>query len=287
MGDGRVIGATIGVGLLAGLGVLLISRRSSASTRGSPRETGFGGGESRGSGTGTSWGDVAGPPVSSRRFPPLVERWRSEVAKRAKDLPVDAILEWIRIESGGDMCSTGLPSEVGIFQLMFPGDAKYGATLEGLRAICQKSKTQNPRDLSWLSEADLDMQVGAGIRKMLAARDSVRKVFAQHNVRWPEASFDFGSAVKQIHAAPAVIVELLPKIARRDGAAPSSWNDLRQKAMSFPVAQMGQGLARLANAPSKHGLKNRLEDTLRNAEFVGRLWAPAGRAPALVGRGWR
>ena len=285
--EGRVIGATIGVGLLAGLGVLLISRRSSASTRGSPRETGFGGGESRGSGgAGTSWGDDAGQAVS-RRFPPLVERWRGEVAKRAKDLPVDAILEWIRIESGGDMCSTGLPSEVGIFQLMFPGDAKYGATLEGLRAICQKSKAQNPRDLSWLSEADLDMQVGAGIRKMLAARDSVRKVFAQHNVRWSEASFDFGSAVKQIHAAPAVIVELLPKIARRDGAAPSSWNELRQKAMSFPVAQMGQGLTRLANAPSKHGLKNRLEDTLRNAEFVGRVWAPDGRAPALVGRGWR
>jgi hypothetical protein len=288
VGAGRGIGAAIGVGLAAGLGILLVTRRSSAATRGSPREAGFGGGESRGEsrggGTGTSWDD-AGPPAS-RKFPPLVERWRNEVTKRAKDLPVAAILEWIRIESGGDMCSTGLPSEVGIFQLMFPGDAKYGATLEGLRAICQKSKTQNPRDLSWLTEADLDMQVGAGIQKMLAARDSVRKVFAQHNVRWPETSFDFGSAVKQIHAAPAVIVELLPKIARRDGAPPSSWNDLRQKVMSFPVAQMGQGLTRLANAPSKHGLKNRLEDTLRNAEFVGRAWAPADRAQAVVGRGW-
>jgi hypothetical protein len=284
---GRGIGAAIGVGLAAGLGILLVSRRSSAATRGSPRETGFGGGESRGGGAGTSWGDDAKPPAA-RSFPPLVERWRNEVTKRAKDLPVSAVLEWIRIESGGDMCSTGLPSEVGIFQLMFPGDSKYGATLEGLRAICQKSKTQNPRDLSWLTEADLDMQVGAGIRKMLAARDSVRKVFAQHNVRWPETSFDFGSAVKQIHAAPAVIVELLPKITRRDGASPSSWNDLRQKAMSFPVAQMGTGLRRLANAPSKHGLTNRLEDTLRNAEFVGRLWAASeGRAPALVGRGWR
>lgn len=283
MSAGRGIGAAIGIGLAAGLGILLVSRRSSSATQGSPRETGFGGGGSRGGGAGTSWDD-AGPPVALK-FPPLVERWRNEVIKRAKDLPVGAVLEWIRIESGGDMCSTGLPSEVGIFQLMFPGDAKYGATLEGLRAICQKSKTQNPRDLSWLTEADLDMEVGAGIRKMQAARDSVRKVFAQHNVRWPEASFDFGSAVKQIHAAPAVIVELLPKIARRDGAPPSSWNDLRQKAMSFPVAQMGQGLARLANAPSKQGLKNRLEDTLRNAEFVGRAWAPDGRAPALVGRG--
>jgi len=209
------------------------------------------------------------------KFPPLVERWRAEVAKRAQDLPVDAILEWIRIESGGDMCSTGLPTEVGIFQLMFPGDARYGATLEGLRTLCQKSKTQNPRDISWLSEADLDMQVGAGVRKVLAARERVRQVFAQNGVRWPEGSFDFGSAIKQIHATPAVIVELIPKITRRDGAAPSSWSDLRQKVMSFPADQMGQGLRRLWNAPSKHGLRNRLEDTLRNAEFVGRVWGSA------------
>ena len=224
--------------------------------------------------------------MSSGRFAPLVERWRGEVSRRSKDLPVDAILEWIRIESGGDMCSTGMPSEVGIFQLMFPGDAKYGATLEGLRALCEKSKTQNPRDISWLTDADLDMQVGAGIRKVIAARDTVRRVFAQNGVDWPEASFDFGSAVKQIHATPAVIVELVPKITRRDGAPPSSWSDLRRKVMSFSPDQMGQGLRRLWYAPSKHGLQNRLEDTLRNAEFVGRVWG-ASRADAIAGRWWR
>lgn len=255
MSNGRTVGVVIGVGAIAGLAVLLArsSRAMAAST--SPRER------------------SPVPPGPRGRFPPFVERWRGEVAKRAKDLPVDAILEWIRIESGGDMCSTGLPTEVGIFQLFFPGDARYGATLDGLRSLCQRSKRQDPRDISWLSEADLEMQVGAGIRKMLAARERVRQVFQQNGVRWPEASFDFGSAVKQIHATPAVITELVPKITRRDGAPPSSWSDLRQKVMSFPAAQMGAGLRRLWNAPSKHGLRNRLEDTLRNAEFVGRVWA--------------
>ncbi len=292
----------IGVGALAGLGILLLTRRSAASSspsRGSPRE-GFGGGVSRGAGAGTSWNDESvAPPVTSpvappatpsetsRRFPPLVERWRTEVAKRAQGLSVDAVLEWIRIESGGDMCSVGNPNEVGIFQLFFPGDAKYGATLDGLRSICQKSRTRNPRDISWLSEAELDMQVGAGIRKVLASRDVVRRVFQQNGVRWPETSFDFGSAVKQIHATPAVISELIPKITRRDGAPPASWYDLRQKVMSFPAGQMGQGLRRLWNAPSKHGLKNRLEDTLRNAELVGRVWGSSVQAPAISGRGWR
>ena len=276
MRNGRAVGVAIGVGAIAGLVVLLSrSPRSTAATLGPPRERP------------RARPSPEVPIGPSKRFPPLVERWRDEVSKRAKDLPVDAILEWIRIESGGDMCSTGNPNEVGIFQLFFPGDAKYGATLDGLRAICGKSKRQNPRDISWLTEAELDMQVGAGIRKVLASRERVRQVFAQHGVRWPEGSFDFGSAVKQIHATPAVITELLPKITRRDGAPPASWSELRQKVMSFPVDQMGTGLRRLWNAPSKHGLANRLEDTLRNAEFVGRVWGSAARSSAVAGRAWR
>lgn len=266
MSNGRAVGAVIGVGAIAGLVAFLTrSSRASASTYGSPREH----------------------PRAIGTFPPLVERWRAEVGKRAQGLPVDAILEWIRIESGGDMCSEGLPTEVGIFQLMFPGDAKYGATLDGLRALCGKSKTKDPRDISWLTEADLDMQVGAGIRKVLAARERVRQVFGQNGVRWPETSFDFGSAVKQIHATPAVITELVPKITRRDGAPPTSWSDLRRKVMSFPVAQMGDGLKRLWNAPSKRGLANRLEDTMQNAAAVGRVWGSATRAAAVAGRAWR
>jgi hypothetical protein len=171
------------------------------------------------------------------------------------------------------MCSIGTPYEVGIFQLIFPADAKYGATLGGLRAICKKSQQQDPSNISWLSEGELDMEVGAGVNKILAARDDVRRVFAQNRVLWPETSFDFGSAVKQIHAAPAVITELVPKVTCQEGPPPASWNELRHRVLTFPVEQMGEGLRRLSNIPSKHGLKNRLEDTMQNAEVVGRAWA--------------
>lgn len=259
--DARFVGAALGVGaVIGGLALLArFSRKAAASTSISPRE---------------SLPPTDTPRGFLARFPLLVERWRSEVSKRSKDLPVPALLEWIRSESGGDMCSTGTPYEVGIFQLMFPNDAKYGATLEGLRAICRKSQRQDPSDISWLSEEELDMQVGAGIRLVLAARDDVRRVFMQNRILWPETSFDFGSAVKQIHAAPAVITELVPKLTRQAGP-PASWNELRRRVMLFPVDQMGEGLRSLALAPSRHGLKNRLEDTLNNAEGVGRAWGAA------------
>lgn len=258
MGNGRAVGAAIGV---IGL-VLWLSRSRSvvASTR-SPRES-----------------EPFNPPGALKRFPPLVERWRGEIEKRAKDLPVDAILEWISIESGGDTCALGMATEAGIFQLNFPDDAKYGATLEGLQAICAKSKLPG-FNISWLTPAELDMEVGAGIRKIAAARDTVRQVFGQAGVKWPETSFDFGSAVKQIHATPGVITELVPKISRQSGA-PISWADLRRRVIDFPTTQMSgvdqkgrpYGLRLLALSPSRYGLKNRLEDTLRNAEFVGSAW---------------
>jgi hypothetical protein len=262
----RGVGTTLGIGAVEvalGTGavigiVFLLSRlsRSTTSTISVPRERAP---------------LPLGAPSGFSRFPPLVERWRREVEKRAKGLRSNPVLEWIRIESGGDMCSIGNPNEAGIFQLSFPSDAKYGATLQGLRTICKKSQTRNPADISWLSEDELDMEVGAGIRKILAARDDVRRVFAANNVHWPETSFDFGSAVKQIHAGPAVISELVPKITRQSGP-PGSWADLRRRVMTFPVDQMGKGLRDLWGMPSHHALQNRLEDTLHNAEFVGRAW---------------
>lgn len=262
MRGSRVVGATLGLGTIAGV-VYLVARSRSAAASGSPRER-----------TSFAQPPAAPPPAASipSRFPPLVERWRSEVARRASGLPIDAILEWMRIESGGDMCAVGTSTEIGVFQLNFPDDAKYGATLEGLRAICKQSQGRNPADISWMSEIDLDMEIGSGIRKILGARDTVRQVLAASGVHWPETSFDFGSAVKQIHATPAVITELVPKIARQSGP-PVSWSELRRRVNEFPVSQMGSGLQRLARAPSKYGLKNRLEDTLRNAEFVGHAWA--------------
>ncbi len=269
MRDSRVadvVGTLVGLGAIAGVAaVVLIARRKPS--RGTPREPGV-------PQPSTLPPTVVEPEAHGPRgkFPPLVERWRGEVARRASGMPIDGLLEWIRIESGGDTCSIGGPTEVGIWQLNFPDDAKYGATLEGLRAICQKSHAHNPADISWLSEKELDEEVGSGIRKVLAAREIVRRVFAVAGMHWPESSFDFGSAVKQIHATPAVITEMLPKMVAK-GGAPASWNELRDRVRSFPVDQMGPGLQRLARAPSKYGLKNRLEDTLRNAEFVGRAWA--------------
>jgi len=206
------------------------------------------------------------------RFDPLVERWRPYVAAFAVPigLPVDALLEWIRIESGGDMAATGLPTEAGIWQLMFPGDAKYGATLDVLKAIAVKSNAPGFGGIPSLSPAELDTEVGAGVRKVAAAREVVHGILHAAGVNWPDTSFDFGAAVKQVHALPAVLGELLPQVAK---LGPMTWADFRKRVVAFPASRMSPGLAKFALAPSKHGLANRIEDTMANAEEVGRAWA--------------
>lgn len=257
MGDsGVVTGVVIGVGVLIGGFLLLRPKTAHASTLHEQLRRAH-----------------QGSFTPHGAFPPLVERWRGEVAKRAGDLPVDGILKWIEIESGGDMSAKGIPVEAGIFQLYFPDDKRFGATLEGLKAIAAKSDLHKG-DISWLSPAEMDMEVGSGIRKVQAARDFVRGLLIANNVHWPENSFDFGSAVKQVHALPAVLGDLLPKVAAKNGP-PASWAAFRQAVMAMPSSQMSPALQRFAGSPSNHGLANRIEDTMANAEDVGRAWGPA------------
>ena len=64
MSNGRAVGAVIGVGVLAGVGALLLSRKSKSDAS---RE-GFGGGGSRGGGAGTSWDDSPPPSYESREY---------------------------------------------------------------------------------------------------------------------------------------------------------------------------------------------------------------------------
>jgi hypothetical protein len=221
-------------------------------------------------------------PAPTRSFDPLVERWRGEVSKRAGVLPVDPILQWIQIESGGKMNATGNAREIGIWQLYFPageiGDAKYGATFDQLHAIGQKDVArQFPMDLSWMTPTELDLEVGSGMRKIIASRDEARAAIRQAGITWSESSLDFGALVKLIHAAPAIMRELLPKIVHASGA-PMSWMDFHDAVMAFPVSQMGAGLQYLVHLPSEHKLKNRLEDTMHNAEVFGVTWASAMKA---------
>lgn len=124
-GGGSGVGALIFLGLAAGVTVFSASREARAERAPPSPNRGRGGRFTPPTPTPDLstvpnrhwWSPPASPTSAITRFTavlhfdPLVERWRPEVTRRAGDLPVDGILQWIQIESGGNMCATGSPRE--------------------------------------------------------------------------------------------------------------------------------------------------------------------------------
>lgn len=200
-------------------------------------------------------------------FPPQVEQWRSLFARHGSDLPTDLLLAWAWKESDGNPCATGIPGvEAGLFQTYHPTDDRYGATFAQLRAACVgQSQTRA------LSSDETLFHVKSGLAFVRDKKNAARAHFAAAGIRFSESGTDFWTGVKQEHALPCVMGGLLPRITARLGRPPDSWAEIHQVAMDMSPAEMDPGCAGFASAPSMKGLRNRLEDTLVNAEEIGRF----------------
>lgn len=197
----------------------------------------------------------------------MVEQYRDDITRLAPDLPPNFVLSWMRSESGGNPCSTGLTEpnrfEAGIFQLMFPQDGHYGATLEQLRRGCSGQMLVDP------SAVDRDAQISSGLNLIRDYVGRTQQALAQNGVSWSPSSSDFWKAVKSIHGLPCIMSDLLPRVVQRFGP-PSSWDDFRNEALSLSPSEMGAGCGGFAASPSVHGNRNRLEDIFDNAEAAGK-----------------
>lgn len=201
-------------------------------------------------------------------FPPQVEQWRPLFRRIAPDLPENFLLGWIAKESGGLECALGIPGvEAGIFQTFHPADDKFGATFAQLRANCGSGQ-QRARAMT-ADEAALQVRHGTNFVRSKAA--AAKAHFAAAGIRFSPSSKDFWIGVKQEHALPCVMGALLPRISAKLGRPPRSWAEIHATAMAMSPSEMDAGCGRFAATPSVRGLKNRLEDTLVNAEEVGSL----------------
>ncbi len=200
-------------------------------------------------------------------FPPQVEQWRPTFRRLGSDLPQDFLLAWLTKESGGNPCATGIPGvEAGVFQTFHPADDKFGATFAQLRALCSGQNLTQAMTSEFAS-----LQANSGLNFVRGKRNAARAHLAAVGARWSESSKDFWTAVKQEHALPCVMGDLLPRVTSALGRPPRSWGEFRNAVMSMSPSQMGSGCAGFAASSSVRGLRSRLEDTLVNAEEVGQF----------------
>ncbi len=208
-------------------------------------------------------------------FKASAEQWRSRFVDIAPDIPQDFLIAWLNNESGGNPCSLGIPGvEAGIFQTYHPADDRYGATFAQLRQGCSGSTLVDP------SAVDYELQARHGINYVRGKIAAAQTHLFAAGVNWPMDSSDFWIAVKQEHALPCVMADLLPRVTRKFGP-PANWDTFRNQALSMAPSEMGSGCAGFASSASLHGLQNRLADTMRNAEETGKY---GGGVRAAIGQ---
>jgi hypothetical protein len=198
-------------------------------------------------------------------FRASAERWRAAFRTLGPDLPIDFLIAWLDKESGGNPCSTGIPGvEAGIFQTFHPADDRFGATFAQLRQGCSGQTVVDP------SQVDFDLQARHGINFVRSKAATAQAHLSAAGVSWSRSSSDFWKGVKMEHALPCVMGDLLPRVARKFGP-PRDWDTFKRQALSLDPSEMGTGCANFARSPSVRGLRNRLEDTMFNAEEVGKF----------------
>lgn len=200
-------------------------------------------------------------------FRPSTEQWRPLVARMAGDLPVDFLMAFIDEESGGNVCSLGIPGvEAGLFQTFHPSDDRQGATFSQLRTACSGSSLVRE-----LTSDEAQLQVQVGMNKVRELRERARATLRAVGATWLEASTDFWKWVKLGHGLPAMQADLMRQISGSLGRAPRTWDEYKDLVLSLPANSFPQSLIGFSNAASTRGRQNRIADVIANAEQAGQF----------------
>lgn len=189
-------------------------------------------------------------------FPAQVERWRPTAIQFAAEFPVDYLLAWIQIESGGrpsEVMSTG---ESGLFQVHPDEASTLGIDLARLRQDAAPGSASG------------DYQFIAGLKLLRHRKEGALRHLVNAGV-----SLDALSLLKMTkltHALPKLAKELPLWYARDVGRGPTTWDRMTDHA---------RGLARDADARvtwlsqydkiAPYTALGGLERLLKNANKVG------------------
>jgi hypothetical protein len=157
------------------------------------------------------------------RYPPAVERWRALVTELANGIDVDFLLTWIRYESGGNPCATGIPNtETGLFQSYHPDDDRHGATFAELRTACDAGAQTAHRPLT---AAEQRLHISAGIALVRACLNMATSTLQSIGAQW--STRDRYRLTKLVHALPSYAYRFPRAYVARYGRPPASWMEFR------------------------------------------------------------
>ena len=241
-------------------------------------------------------------PVQSGPTPAYTtESWRPILIPLCvkAGIPIEFMMKWLQVESGGDPCAVGnpfasfsngaYPLESGLVQLFGPDD--YTATKAdpaAMRAYCKPKQMMAVRDHNGVQLTNKDgtpmfaMGFPQGVTRALTpdevaeqARATVAKVssdmrsagrmLAGVGAHWPTTAPDFWMFVKLQHALPG-LASSIRFVAKQLGRAPTGWHEFSTTILSEPVLGMIQADPNMKETWNHHA---DFAHELANAEKTG------------------
>lgn len=218
-----------------------------------------------------------------------VEAWRPDITANADGLPVEFLMAWIAIESGGLPCdyetSAGFV-EVGPFQLD-PSNLAAGGTTQAIQQPsppCPANGYSAKVSFSQLSSDQVDAIVQGSIAYVQYCSAYCQTQLSAYGYTWDQTTADYWSLTKMVHVAPAMIPSLLQGAINTLGGPTGLWSDCVANAPLVPsgwtsnaqiVGQYGAGGGSGSILPSLLGGSGGASSTdLLIAAGVGlALWA--------------
>lgn len=182
--------------------------------------------------------------------------WSDVLAPRLGNTPLEFVLKWIAVESGGNPCATGAVSgsfvkEAGIGQVYFesPSQRTFGVTLGELRAACSGTSQAQQRDLT-------GAELAAQADSLMAMVHHFEDVATQQLGRFDGLSWntrDFYCLVKLQHGLPGIPKSYLSSAVFGE-EAPVDWGTFRAAVESMSISDLSNidnGTARYASGFGK------------------------------------
>lgn len=179
------------------------------------------------------WEPLAGPPSEARGIPPRYT------------------LRWIEMESAGNPCAIGNPTEqgpdgypreMGLAQSYNPDDLNAARVKsEAMRAYCVPGsdhlvnyRGRMVRGFSGelrrhLTPEEMQQAIEVAVATIATASDAASRIMQQAGAQWSER--DYWTFVKLRHNMPGLAKGLIA-VARGLGRAPASWAEFREHALA-------------------------------------------------------
>lgn len=185
-------------------------------------------------GIGVALAILFGRKKEGKSYPYSMKMWEPLLSYMAveSNVALPFVMEWMRIESGGNPCAWGSanakgpdghPREQGIAQLYNPDDfTRYGIPSGSFRVYCIPDTQKCSRELT---SDEMHAQAKSLIDLIVRSRKVAQETASASGLQW--SGKDRYRLTKLVHGLPGLVKQGIPRVTKKLGRPPKDWGDFK------------------------------------------------------------